>query len=86
MTEGEATGVIGAVSDTANKLINSVPAQFLVLLVVNAVFILGLLWFLNEQAKSRERVLTPIVMACLQQVPIDVVERLLKAQGAPPTR
>lgn len=64
MTDAEAQGVAGV----ASKLIGSLPAQFLMLLVLNVVFILGLLWFLNARDEARERLLTPILAACLQPV------------------
>lgn len=62
MTDAEAHGVAGV----ASKLIGSLPAQFLMLLVLNVVFILGLLWFLNARDEARERLLTPILASCLQ--------------------
>ena len=62
MTEAE-RGVIG---DLGSKLISSLPAQFLGLVVLNIVFICGLLWFLNNRDDARERMLTPILAACLQ--------------------
>lgn len=69
MTEAEqrATTLAGAAAETANKLIGTLPAQFLVLVLMNTVFILGLLWFLEHQAESRERVIVPILAACLHE-------------------
>jgi hypothetical protein len=66
LTEGE-QGVVAGVTQTANKLIGSLPAQFLGLVVLNVVFIVGILWFLNNRDDARERLLTPILAACLQQ-------------------
>lgn len=48
------------------KLIGSLPAQFLMLLAINVVFVLGLLWFLDQRDEARERLLTPIIAGCLK--------------------
>ena len=78
MTEQEAQGVVGAAAKLGGQLIGSLPAQFLMLCVLNLIFTLGLLWFLNQQEQARERVLTPIVTACLQEVPTEAIERIMK--------
>lgn len=75
MTEQEATGVISL----GSKLISSLPAQFLMLCVLNLVFIGGLLWFLDKRDVAREHVLGPIVDRCLQEIPIDAVEKIIGA-------
>lgn len=78
MTEAEQRGVVGAVADTTNKLISTLPAQFLVLVIINTFFIGSLLWFLqreNEtraaleqhQAEARERVVAPLLAACIKK-------------------
>jgi cbb3-type cytochrome oxidase subunit 3 len=79
MTEAEqrATTLAGAAADTANRLITALPVQFLVLVLMNTVFIAGLLYFLNREnearqqteqhlAEARERVLLPLLTACIQ--------------------
>jgi len=78
MTEGEARGVVGAATELGGKLITSTPAQFLILCVINILFIAGLLMFLDrEQAnrvgleqrelEARERVILPLMRACISQ-------------------
>lgn len=79
MTEAErATTLAGAAGDTVNKLISTLPSQFLVLVLMNSVFIGGLLWFLDHEnalrlqtemhlADARERVITPLLAACLRE-------------------
>lgn len=67
MTDEQHAGIIGAVQSVGGKLIGGLPAQFLALLAINVVFILGLLWFLNAQSAGRERVLAQIVTACLDK-------------------
>jgi hypothetical protein len=61
-------------------LIDSLPAQFMVLVLLNSIYVVGMLWFLNVQADRRDRNLGPIITSCLQQVPISVVERLLNRE------
>jgi hypothetical protein len=65
MTDEQARGVVGAVQAVSERLITALPVQFLMLLLINVLFILGLLWFLHAQSAPRERVLTQIVAACL---------------------
>jgi len=79
VTEQEAQGIAGVARDLGSKVILSLPAQFLVLVILNTAFLGGLLWFLNEQNKARERLLTPIVTSCVQQVPGDIMAKLLEA-------
>jgi len=74
----ETAGVVGAVEHIGTSLITTLPAQFLVLIGLNAVFIIGLLWFFNNQLQSRERMFTPLISACVQQVPVSVVDHLLE--------
>lgn len=66
MTDTERS-LLGTVSETAGRVLLTLPAQFLVLVLMNTVFILGLLWFLDHQSAARERVLTPFLMACLHE-------------------
>jgi hypothetical protein len=77
MTEAEAKGLVGAATTLGSKLIGSLPAQFMVLVLINAVFLLGLLWFLDQRDEARERLLTPVLASCIHAVPIELVERLI---------
>jgi hypothetical protein len=43
------------------------PAQFLTLCLINLVFLLGFLWFLDQRDGARERLITPIIAACLER-------------------
>jgi hypothetical protein len=76
-----ANSAIGAVTTTAGRLIASLPAQFLCLVVLNTAFLVGLLWFLNEQEKTRERIYGPILNSCMGQVPLPMVQELLRGIG-----
>jgi hypothetical protein len=75
VTEGDARNVVSGITEVSSKLIGSLPAQFLVLCLLNALFLGGVLWFLDRensiQAQTeahgidvRERLLTPILTAC----------------------
>jgi hypothetical protein len=58
--------------------VQSLPAQFLMLVLLNVVFICGLLWYLSvidtnrqlieqKAAEARERVLAPLLSACIHE-------------------
>ena len=75
---GIASGLAGAVTQISDKLVTALPAQFLLLVLLNLVFVLGLLWFLHatdatrsaaEQhaADIRERMLSPLLTECIKQ-------------------
>jgi hypothetical protein len=81
MTEAESQGIVGAVEHLGGKLMGSLPAQFLCLVVLNMFFIGSVLWFLNRQTESRERVLAPLLKECAESVPIEAL-RFLQSQGA----
>lgn len=70
--------VIGAATELGGRLIGSMPAQFLMLCIVNLVFVLGLLWFLSRQEAARERLYTPLLTACTQEIPAALVKDLLQ--------
>lgn len=71
-------GISDSAVDAASRVLTTLPAQFLALVLLNTAFVLGLLWFLNgvdarrvtfEQAEAgaRERVLTPVLASCIDQ-------------------
>ena len=78
MTDEQAHSIVGAVDSLGGKIIGSLPAQFLCLLAMNTLFILGLLYFLQKetdsrvqlearQTEARERLLAPLLTACVTQ-------------------
>lgn len=71
----------GVVSNAATKILSSLPAQFLVLVLINAVFVIGLLWFLNQQEMVRERTYGPLVKACIGEVPAELLKDALTRRG-----
>jgi hypothetical protein len=75
----------------ASSVLQSLPAQFLVLVLLNSAFLGGMLWFLNAvdtrrvtfeqtQNEARERLLTPLLTACIQQVPVSALQHLQQAK------
>jgi hypothetical protein len=78
MTDEQTSGIVGVTQDLGGRLISSLPAQFLLLCIINCIFVLGLLWFLEKQNEARERLLGPIVTSCLQEVPNDLFKELLE--------
>jgi hypothetical protein len=69
-------GIANNVTDVSKSLIGALPAQFLVLVLINAVFIVGLLWFLDRSRQAQENVLLPVLTACIGQVPVAALEHL----------
>lgn len=88
MSGEQPTTIIGTVNALGQDVVRSLPAQFLVLVLLNTAFLGGLLWFLEKQdsarermaeraMESREKVLEPILLACLggKLGPIDQGQR-----------
>jgi hypothetical protein len=78
----------------ASSVLQSLPGQFLALVILNAAFIGGMLWFLQgvdsrrvtfeqSQNEARERVLVPLLNACIQQVPVAALQHLQQQQKQP---
>jgi hypothetical protein len=78
--DGYGQTAVGTAGRVGSKLIESLPAQFMVLVLLNGIYVIGMLWFLNIQADRRDQNLGPIITSCMQQVPISVVERLFNRE------
>jgi hypothetical protein len=83
MSEGErpATTIVG-VAGAGMQVLQSLPAQFLMLVLLNAIFIGGLLWFLDQRQKSEERIMDPLMTACINQVPAELLQQVLRNQSS----
>lgn len=68
MSEGRPSGTIGAVTDLASKVATTLTPQYLGLLLVNIVFILGLFWYANHLRADRIALFTRLLDACLATV------------------
>jgi uncharacterized membrane protein YfcA len=64
VSEHEPTSTVGAVAGAAKSVLGSLPGQFLALLLMNTVFILGLLMFLDRQTTAREHMMGKYIDAC----------------------
>jgi hypothetical protein len=60
VTEGEAKGLIGL----SSKLLSALPAQFILLLLINVLLVGGFVWHMDKQLDARERVLMKLVESC----------------------
>lgn len=62
------TGVVTAIIGLGSNFVSGLPGQFLALLAINCVFVLGLLWFLNNQSVQRVALVDHLLTACLQSM------------------
>jgi hypothetical protein len=60
MTEAEAKGIVGL----SKQLVTALPAQFLLLLLINILLVGGFIWHMDSQLDARERVLIKLVETC----------------------
>lgn len=69
-------GIVSSIASATSATLNTLPGQFLALVLINMLFIGGLLWFLDREeagrrvfeARSldaRERLLAPLLKACV---------------------
>jgi hypothetical protein len=72
---------MSAAASVGEKFISSLPAQFLGLCVLNVIFILGLLWFVDRRAGETRELIAPILAECMRQIPADVARQLLQGKG-----
>lgn len=50
--------------DVANNVVRSLPPAFVALLVINLLFVLGMLWFMHDIAITRIEAVTKIFQTC----------------------
>ena len=56
------------VTGVVNNVVKTLPAQFLMMLLVNVVFILGLLWFMHDIQITRIEAITKIFETCASAI------------------
>lgn len=77
-----------ATVSAASRVLTTLPPAFLALVLLNLAFICGVLWFLNgvdarrvafeqAEAEGRARLLTPLLSACINEVPAAELQKLL---------
>jgi hypothetical protein len=57
--------VIHKALDVGGGIVKSLPAVFIMLLFINAIFLGATLWFLERQLDRRTELLTQILTSCL---------------------
>ena len=60
------TTAAGMLSSLSERVIAELPSQFLALIIVNAVFLIGLFWFVDARANHTAAVLNQLLQACLK--------------------
>ena len=56
--------------------IASMPPAFLLLLLLNTIFLVAVFWFLNSRATVFERAMVPIMQSCMNKLPMELVPHL----------
>jgi hypothetical protein len=56
---------VGALADLGARLVTALPPAFLMLCLVNAIFIGAVLWFLDDQLDQRTKLVGTLVDRCL---------------------
>lgn len=59
-------GIIGQVARTSDKLITTLPPAFLLLFLLNLIFVALVMWFLNNQLEQRTSLVDKLVDRCMQ--------------------
>ena len=80
MTDEQSHGII---SNISSKLIQALPGQMLLVLILNLCFLGCLFWLLGQQNASRERVLLPLLEACSRTIPLEALPHGLVPAPAP---
>ena len=74
----ESPGVVARVTQAVSSTLGRLPGEFLGLVLITAVFNLGMIWLFNQQNAARERILGPLVAACADSVPMEALKLLAK--------
>jgi hypothetical protein len=70
MTDGERESH-GTIANISSRLITALPANLLIVLLLNLCFIGMLAWLSIAQNASRERILAPLLDACSKTIPLE---------------
>jgi hypothetical protein len=58
-------GAIGALSDLGGKLVGALPPVFIMLCLINVMFLGMVMWFLADQIDRRTALVAQIVTRCM---------------------
>jgi len=70
--------LLGTVNNLGGKLISTTPPVLIFLVLITAVFNLGILWFMNEREHQRERLIGPYLTACEHQIPVEAMDKMFE--------
>jgi hypothetical protein len=73
VTDDQAHGVVATVS---SGIIKALPGQMLLLLLLNMCWIGSMVWLLQSQNSSRERILGPLLEACSKTIPLEALPHM----------
>jgi hypothetical protein len=59
-------GVLVGVVDLSQKIVATLPPAFLLLVLINALFIGVVMWFLDSQAKQRTELVEKLIDRCME--------------------
>ena len=59
-------GVIAGAFDLSNRLVSALPPAFLMLVLINALFIALVFWFMDSQSKQRTAMVEKLVDKCME--------------------
>jgi len=65
MTDGDKDGIAGAVTTLGRGLMTALPAQFLALVLMTALFNLGMLWFWSHETDQRALIIGRVLDRCI---------------------
>lgn len=55
----------GGLTGLGKAIVNTLPGQFLALLLINVIFVLGILWFLEKQQELASTVAREVFDRCI---------------------
>ena len=68
MSDKPPTTMAGAAADAAGRLISALPAQFIVLLILNALFLGCILWFETHSQEQRIAMMNRVLDGCMERL------------------
>ena len=58
-------GIVGAAVRVSDKIIQTMPPAFLLLILINVAFLGMVMWFINHQADQREAMVSSLLDRCM---------------------
>jgi hypothetical protein len=67
--DGDPKGLWSTVSRLGHSLLGALPPAFVMLVLVNAIFLATVMWFLTHQMDQRNALVGRLLDRCMQSVP-----------------